>query len=113
MQRLKLISKRHERNKTQEEVADFLGMTQSQYSRRECGITKITKIQWDKLAVFLNTDLQSIFENQNDEYFEDCNLKISEMNSDVNSNFAMDIMKKYIAKLEEENKALKLLLIRD
>lgn len=51
MQKLKLISKRQERNKTQEEFADFLEITQSQYSRRECGITKISKSQWNKLAV--------------------------------------------------------------
>jgi len=71
MKRLKLISKRKERDKTQEEVAYYLSMTQSQYSRRECGITKITKFQWGKLVVLLNTDVQSIFESQEDVDFAD------------------------------------------
>lgn len=58
----KLISKRKERGYSQEEMADKVRMSQSQYSRREKGAVRITKKEWDDMANALNADLEEIYE---------------------------------------------------
>lgn len=105
----KLITKRIEKNKTQEEIAHLLGMTQSQYSRRESGITKITKSEWDSLAKILGTNMEAIYEPEDGIYIlnnEKNTSNTNSQNSDYN-NFTLDVMKKYIEKLEYENRYLK------
>lgn len=105
----KLITKRIEKNKTQEEIAHLLGMTQSQYSRRESGITKITKSEWDSLAKILGTNMEAIYEPEDGIYIlnnEKNTSNTNSQNTDYN-NFTLDIMKKYIEKLEYENRYLK------
>ena len=105
----KLITKRIEKNKTQEEIAHLLGMTQSQYSRRESGITKITKSEWDSLAKILETNMEAIYEPEDGIYIlnsEKSNINPDKHSNDYN-NFTLDVMKKYIEKLEYENRYLK------
>jgi transcriptional regulator with XRE-family HTH domain len=105
----KLITKRIEKNKTQEEIAHLLGMTQSQYSRRESGITKITKSEWDSLAKILGTNMEAIYEPEDGIYIlnnEKNTSNTNSQNTDYN-NFTLDVMKKYIEKLEYENRYLK------
>jgi transcriptional regulator with XRE-family HTH domain len=105
----KLITKRIEKNKTQEEIAHLLGMTQSQYSRRESGITKITKSEWDSLAKILGTNMEAIYEPEDGIYIlnnEKSTSNTNSQNTDYN-NFTLDVMKKYIEKLEYENRYLK------
>ena len=105
----KLITKRIEKNKTQEEIAHLLGMTQSQYSRRESGITKITKSEWHSLAKILGTNMEAIYEPEDGIYIlnnEKSTSNTNSQNTDYN-NFTLDVMKKYIEKLEYENRYLK------
>ncbi|KAF2511517.1 helix-turn-helix transcriptional regulator [Flavobacterium zhairuonense] len=112
MMKRKLINKRIEKNKTQEEVAYLLGITQSQYSRRESGITKITKNEWDELAKILDTNLQTIYESHDGIFIANDQSKknLENLNHEYfeHFEFSLLIMKKYIEKLEQENKSLKM-----
>jgi transcriptional regulator with XRE-family HTH domain len=107
----KLINKRIERNKNQEDMAHILGITQSQYSRRESGTTKISKKEWDSLAKELNVKFEEIYEPEDGVYV--INGENAMANFGINgtfnnfSEFALETMKKYIHKLEEENVLLK------
>lgn len=60
----KLIAASTEKGLSQKEMADLLYMDQSQYSRREKGITKISEEEWDKIACILKKDLEEIFEDE-------------------------------------------------
>lgn len=60
----KLIVARTEKGLSQQEMADLLYMDQSQYSRREKGITKISEEEWDKIATILKKDLEEIYEEE-------------------------------------------------
>ncbi len=62
MNKFNLQSKRLERQLSQEEIADLLGMTQSTYSRKEKGIIKITKAEWAKIAEVLQVEKDEIYE---------------------------------------------------
>lgn len=107
----RLISKRTEKNLTQEEIAFRLGMSQSQYSRREAGTTKISKKEWDKIAKVLETSLEEIYEPEDGVYIinnENANGNFGNNNTyNAFSDFAVETMRKYIEKLEEENLKLR------
>ena len=109
----KLINKRVEKNLSQEELASLLGITQSQYSRRENGQTKISKKEWDKMAKLLDTPLEDIYEPEDGVYvFHNENASGNFGNNNTNtynsfSDFAIETMKKYIEKLEQENLELR------
>ena len=99
----KLINKRKERNFTQEEFAFKLGIETSNYNRRENGITKISKNEWDKMAKLLDTTLEEIYEPEDGVYI----IKSEITNPPTLNEFAFETMKKYIQKLEEEIELLK------
>lgn len=107
----KLINKRKELGFSQPEIADKLGMEQSQYSRRENGIVQISRKEWDALTKILGTSLEEIYEPQDGIYIinnENANGNFGNYNNfHAYSEFAMEAMKKYIESLEEENKRLK------
>lgn len=106
----KLTLKRIERNFTQEEIAYLLGISQSQYSRRERGSTKISATEWNKLAKILDSELATIYEtDENIEliYEANKNSRDNRHKDRDDSEFALTIMKKYIEKLEYENRSLK------
>lgn len=107
----KLINKRKERNFTQEVFAFKLGIETSSYNRRENGITKISKNEWDKMAKLLGTTLDEIYEPDDGVYVinnETAKTDFSNNNTYTNFNeFAFETMKKYIQKLEEETNFLK------
>lgn len=107
----KLISKRNEKNITQEDMAFRLGMNQSQYSRREAGTTKISKKEWDKITKILETPLEEIYEPEDGVYIinnENANGNFGNNNTyNAFSDFAVETMRKYIEKLEKENQRLK------
>jgi transcriptional regulator with XRE-family HTH domain len=103
----KLINKRISQKITQENMAFHLGITQSQYCRRENGVTKISKREWNKLANILQTSLYEIYEP------EDGIFMSTEIESTQNNKYNLHLMEltiatltKYIEKLEEENKML-------
>ncbi|MDQ1095778.1 helix-turn-helix transcriptional regulator [Chryseobacterium camelliae] len=63
-----LKSKLHEvrirKGLSQEQVAHLVGMTQSNYSRKERGTTKIFKREWILLAKKLEVTLEDIYEEE-------------------------------------------------
>jgi transcriptional regulator with XRE-family HTH domain len=107
----RLIDKRKERNLTQEEFAFKLGIETSNYNRRENGVTKISKKEWDKMAKILETTLEEIYEPEDGVYIinnENATGSFGNNNTFNGFNeFAFETMKKYILKLEEENTLLK------
>jgi transcriptional regulator with XRE-family HTH domain len=107
----KLIDKRKERNFTQEEFAFKLGIETSNYNRRENGITKISKKEWDKMAKILETTLDEIYEPEDGIYVINGDYAHGNFGNGGTFNgfneFAFETMKKYIQKLEEENQSLK------
>lgn len=107
----RLINKRSEKSLSQEDMAYRLGMSQSQYSRRESGATKISKREWDKIANVLETPLDEIYEPEDGVYIinnENANGNFGNNNTyNAFSDFSVETMRKYIEKLEEENQRLK------
>jgi transcriptional regulator with XRE-family HTH domain len=108
----KLIEKRKERNFTQEDFAFKLGIETSNYNRRENGVTKISKAEWDKMAKLLETTLEEIYKPEDGVYViknENANGNYSGSNNFFSNqdDFVFETMKKYIQKLEEENELLK------
>lgn len=57
MVKQKLIDKRKAKGLSQTEMAQKLNIEQSQYSRRESGVTQIMKKEWDKIAKILDVPL--------------------------------------------------------
>ena len=108
----KLINRRTEKDFSQEEIADLMSITQSQYSRRENGIIKITKKEWDKLAKLLETNLEDIYEPEDGIYIvnnENANGNYSGSQNHFHQipDYVLETMRKYILKLEEENISLR------
>ncbi|CAA9203739.1 hypothetical protein FLA105534_04920 [Flavobacterium bizetiae] len=106
MVKQKLITKRKSLKISQENMAFYMGITQSQYCRRENGISKISKAEWYKLAEILKTTLFEIYESEDDIYN---NSKIDSLFNDALNRQLLEVktMTKHIQKLEIENKSLK------
>lgn len=101
-----------EKKFSQEEFAHLLDIETSNYNRRENGITKISKREWDKMAKLLNCTLQKIYEPEDGVYIVNVenasgNYSGSHSNFKNNSNFVLETMQKYIVTLEIENATLK------
>ena len=107
----KLSDKRTERNITQADFAAKLGIETSNYNRRENGVTKISKKEWDAMAKILNTTLDEIYEPEDGIYIINGDYAQGNFGNNhtfnSNSEFVFDTMKKYIQKLEEEIVGLK------
>jgi len=58
----KLFEARTKKGLSQEQLADLVGMTQSNYSRKENGIKKIVDAEWDKIAKELEVKKEDIYE---------------------------------------------------
>jgi len=102
----KLINKRRERSLSQEDMAFKMDIEQSQYCRRENGKTKISKKEWSLMSKILETPLEDIYEPRDGVYVinnETANGNFGNHNIyNAHSELAIETMKKYIAKLEEE-----------
>ena len=100
-----------EQKYTQEEFAHLLEMETSNYNRRENGVTKISKREWDKMAKLLECNLDEIYEPEDGVYVINGDNAHGNFGSggtfNANDTFILETMKKYIAKLEEENAQLK------
>ncbi|WP_166925816.1 helix-turn-helix transcriptional regulator [Flavobacterium poyangense] len=69
----KLLNARLNKGFSQEELADLVGMSQANYSRRENGLKKISEAEWTKLAKHLGLEKEDIYEidticNSSNEY---------------------------------------------
>ncbi len=111
----KLIAARTERGISQQEMADLLYMDQSQYSRREKGITRIAEDEWDKIAVILGKEVEEIYEEEAHVTINNDNGSNGSINFTGTSNFYsipdyilqnqqeyIELLKKEIAQLKEE-----------
>lgn len=100
MSKTKLIQARLSKGFSQEELADLIGMSQSNYSRRESGRTSITEGEWKKIAKELGVNKEIIFESdeQNKEKRDEINM--------VYFNIP-DFVMEHIELLKKENKKLK------
>lgn len=108
MVKQKLINKRKFQKISQENMAFYMGINQSQYCRRENGITKISKNEWYKIAEILKTVLIEIYESEDSLY---SNYEIDSSCRDAPNDQLLDaetdLLTNYIQKLEIENKSLK------
>ncbi|MFB3387057.1 helix-turn-helix domain-containing protein [Flavobacterium sp. LAR06] len=92
---------RQNKGLSQEGLADLIGMTQSNYSRRESGKKRITEFEWKKIAKALNVDLEELYipTKENDH----------EKTSEIENNDIQDeeFVTRYIKSLESENSELR------
>jgi transcriptional regulator with XRE-family HTH domain len=111
MEKQKLVEIRKKRGYSQEQMAKHLHMDVSNYNRREKGQAKITSTEWEKLATILNVSVEEIFESEESMIFvcKDNATGNYQGNNHIYSipEFLLESQRKYIAKLEEENAALK------
>lgn len=89
---LQLKEIRQNKGLSQEELADLIGMTQSNYSRRESGKKKITEFEWKKIAKALNVKPEELY------------IKSKINNSDIQDE---EFVTRYIKSLEIENSELR------
>jgi transcriptional regulator with XRE-family HTH domain len=61
----KLLEARLKKGLSQEELADLIGMTQPNYSRRENGLKNISDTEWNMLAKKLGVKKEDIYEEDN------------------------------------------------
>lgn len=97
MNKIKLKEARLAINLSQEELADLIGMTQSNYSRRENGRKNITEVEWNRLAKVLNVEKDAIYESDKEER------SIVKISSSKTPSLEME----QIELLKKENKILK------
>lgn len=97
MDKIKLKKVRLAKSLSQEELADLVGMTQSNYSRRENGRKTITEVEWNRLSKVLGVEKDAIYEPDKEE------------RSIVNifSTKTPNLEKEQIELLKKENKILK------
>lgn len=111
----KLKQYRKKKGFTQEQLAKHLATDTSNYSRKENGEVKITPDEWEKLASFLNCEVDDIYEDNNTNV-----IYKNKGNSSVNNSGTihyfnvpdfvikhLELLKKENIRLEEEIKELK------
>lgn len=102
MKKISLINRRKFKNLSQKQMATFMCMAVSNYSRRESGQIKISNLEWVKLGKILEVPTEEIYE---------CNI-FKTLKNDHNVkpfsdlHYLLDYQKIQIEKLEEENKKL-------
>lgn len=118
MEKEKLRRVRKQKGYTQQEIADIIATDVSNYSRKESGAVKITKIEWEKMSKFFDVPMEEIYEEEdatiiinNENNSTGDNSGIYSSLKDINNynipNSVIDNLQKYIAMLEEEIKRLK------
>ncbi len=114
MVKVKLFNIRISKGISQEKLADLIGMTQSNYSRRENGLKKISKTEWDKIAMELGVKKEDIYEEDTNNIF--CQNNKSSVNNLVTPYYLnipdfvlefIELLKDQNNYFKEENKALK------
>lgn len=90
---------RQNKGLSQETMADLIGITQSNYSRRENGKKKITENEWKKIAKALNVELEEIYQPST--------IDTIQYKASLNNNQDSSTLSRYIKSLEIENANLK------
>ena len=111
MEKLKLIRVRTAKGYSQQQVADYLHMDVSSYSRKENGISKVKNDEWERLAEFLQVPIEDIFESDESHSFV---FKDSSVGNYLGTNhfysipeYFLDMQRKYIERLEQEIEQLR------
>ena len=114
MVKTKLISARKKKGYTQEQMADFMHMSQSQYQRRERGEIKISNLEWEKIAKTLEIKLEDIKEDDEVQSvinnYDNSSGSYSSTNNTYYYNipeFMLKSMEEYLSILKKENIELK------
>ncbi|GEN65775.1 helix-turn-helix transcriptional regulator [Chryseobacterium rhizosphaerae] len=109
----KLIKARKERKFSQQDIAEHLNISQTQYQRKEKGEVGITNTEWDRIARLLEIDVEEIRENSEASNVMN-NFDNSSGNFGNNTNnyynvpeFLLGSLNDYINLLKEENQKLK------
>ncbi|MCS4303450.1 MULTISPECIES: helix-turn-helix domain-containing protein [Chryseobacterium] len=92
MKKAKLRAIRKQKGYSQQQVADIIPTEVSNYSRKENGYIKITKNEWEKIALFFNVPVEEIYE--------------ADYTSHPSNEISGENMHTYISQLEKENIAL-------
>lgn len=111
----KLIRKRNEKDFTQKDLAEYLNISQTQYSRKEKGEVEISDEEWERISKLLETNVEEIKEIDDRKnitnYFD--NVTSSNFGS-VNGNyycnvpeFLLESQRELIEMLKQEVKSLK------
>lgn len=111
MEKTKLIQARTRKGYTQQQVAEYLCIDVSNYSRREKGTIKINNDEWDKISKLLEVPIEDIYEAEENNVFI---FRDSSIGNYLGTNnfysipeYFLDNQRKYIEKLEEEIRELK------
>lgn len=109
----KLIKMRKEKKFSQQDIAEHLNISQSQYQRKEKGETGITETEWERIAKLLEIDVDDIKESSETSNVMN-NFDNSSGNFGNNTNnyynvpeFLLENLQDYIKILKEENQKLK------
>lgn len=92
MKKVKLLNIRKQKGYSQQQIADIIPTEVSNYSRKESGYIKITKSEWEKIALFLDVSMEEIYEA---DYIVNSHTAVSK--EDIHA---------YVSQLEKENIAL-------
>jgi transcriptional regulator with XRE-family HTH domain len=108
----KLIKKRNEKDFTQKDLAEYLNISQTQYSRKEKGEVEISEEEWERISKLLETEVEEIKETSDNKnitnYFENT---ITSNNGSISGNyycnvpeFLLENQKELIEMLKKENR---------
>jgi transcriptional regulator with XRE-family HTH domain len=76
MAKVKLRETRLNKGLSQETLADLIGMTQCNYSRRENGRKAISDAEWARIAKVLGVNKQTIYEANRNHTSLDCSVNV-------------------------------------
>lgn len=92
MVKTKLIRKRNEKEFTQKDLAEYLNISQTQYSRKEKGEVEISDEEWERISKLLKTEVEEIKENNDNQkvtnYFENT---ITSNNGSISGNYYCNV----------------------
>lgn len=106
----KLIKRRNEKAFTQKDLAEYLSISQTQYSRKEKGEVEISDEEWERISRLLETNVEEIKETDENKsitnYFENT---ITSNNGSISGNyycnvpeFLLENQKEFIEMLKKE-----------
>lgn len=107
----KLVKARHNKKFSQEDMSQYLNISQTQYSRKENGMVSVSHEEWERIAKLLDVSVEEIKEDNEKniaQHFE--NVTGSYTGSYIRSNnnycnvpeFLLTTQQKYVDFLEEK-----------
>ncbi|MCW3162805.1 helix-turn-helix transcriptional regulator [Chryseobacterium oryctis] len=107
-----MIKARKERKFSQQDIAEHLSISQTQYQRKEKGEIGISNSEWERIAKLLEVDVEEIRENSEAtnvmNNFDDSSGNIGNTNNYYNvPESLLENLQDYISMLKEENQRLK------